>query len=117
LWVAQKKQSIIFPGEKHEQGESDLECLCREVEEEFPGTQLKDITFYDSFIGRTPHSGDIFQAEHYFAVVDGEIGSVRPGDSISKSFFTEDVFSHNLSDITYQVAHRLVADGYLSKQV
>ena len=41
LLIVRKKQSWILPGGKPEPGESDLDCLCREVGQELSGTKLE----------------------------------------------------------------------------
>ena len=113
LLVVRKKFSWILPGGKPEKGEGDLECLCREIWEELSGTKIKDMSFYGTFEGRTPHKGDIIIANTYFANINGRIYGVRGGDSISEVTWTKDFGRYNLSDITFKIVNSLQKDNYL----
>ena len=113
LLLVRKKLTWILPGGKPEIGENDLECLCREVDEELSETKIKDIHYYNQFEGRTPHKGDILRAKVYFANIDGQLYSVRDGDSISEVTWTNDFSKYNLSDITSKIVNSLQQDKYL----
>lgn len=113
LLLVRKKQTWILPGGKLEIGENDLECLCREIDEEISGTQIKDIQFYNQFEGRTPHKGDILRAKVYFANINGQLYSVRDGDSISEVQWVNDFSQYNLSDITSKIVNSLQQDKYI----
>lgn len=112
LLLVRKKETWILPGGKPE-NENDLECLYREVEEELSGTQIKDVEFYKQFEGRTPHKGDILRAKVYLANIDGQLYSVRSGDSISEVAWVDDFSKYNLSDITSKIVSSLQQDKYL----
>lgn len=110
ILLVRKGSHWILPGGKPEGNESDLECLAREVGEELSGTKLKDIKFYGTFEGITPHKGDLLTAEVYFAQIDGHLNPVRPGDTIKESCWVsrEDAEGkYLLSDITKKVVDSL----------
>jgi len=113
LLLVRKNLTWILPGGKPENEEPDLECLCREMREELSGTKIKDIHFYKSFEGKTPHKGDILRAKVYFAKIDGELYAVRNGDSISEVTWINDFSKYNLSDITSKIVNSLQQDRYI----
>ena len=96
LLLVRKKSTWILPGGKPEIGENDLECLCREIDEELSGTKIKDISYYKQFEGKTPHKGDILRVKVYFANIDGQLYSVRDGDSISEVAWVNDLSKYNI---------------------
>lgn len=70
MLLVKKRNTWILPGGKPNEGESDTQCLIREItKEEVPGTKLSDFRFYKSFKGRTPHSGDILLVRVYLAEI------------------------------------------------
>ncbi|MBD3249400.1 NUDIX domain-containing protein [Candidatus Woesearchaeota archaeon] len=113
LLLVRKRSTWILPGGKPEIGENDLECLCREIDEELSGTQIKDINYYNQFQGKTPHKRDILKAKVYFANIDGQLYSVRDGDSISEVTWANDFSKYNLSDITSKIVNSLQQDKYI----
>jgi 8-oxo-dGTP pyrophosphatase MutT (NUDIX family) len=113
LLLVKKNLTWILPGGKPENSEADLECLCREINEELSGTKIKEIYFYKQFEGKTPHKGDILKAKVYFASIDGQLYSVRDGDSISEVTWTNDFSKYNLSEITSKIINSLQQDKYL----
>jgi 8-oxo-dGTP diphosphatase len=113
LLLVRKNLTWILPGGKPEEGEDDLDCLSREIYEELSGTRLKEINFYKSFEGKTPHKGDILRAKVYFARIDGDLYEVREGDSISEASWANNFLGYNLSDITSKIVRSLQQDKYL----
>lgn len=115
ILLVKKKQVWILPGGKLEPDESDLECLCREVSEEIPGTILKDFRFYNEFEGNTPHSKTLIKARIYFAnlkpYVNGNLK--RPAAEISAVEYAGNLEQYNLSDITRKIVDSLIKDKYL----
>lgn len=113
LLLVRKNQTWILPGGKPELEESDLGCLCREIKEELSNTKIKDIIYYNSFEGETPHKKDILKAKVYFANLDGKLYSVRKGDTILEVNWVNDFSKYNLSDITSKIVNSLKQDKYL----
>ena len=113
LLLVKKKFTWILPGGKPEKGETNLECLCREINEELSGTKLKNIHFYNTFEGKTPHKKDLLRAEVYFASINGHLRSVREEDSISEVTWAHKPSTYNLSDITSKIVYSLQQDKYI----
>ncbi len=113
LLIVKKRNSWILPGGKIEEGESDLECLSREVGEELSGTKICNEIFYGEFEGRTPHRGDILKSRVYFAGIDGPLRDVYERDSISEVRWVENFERYNLSKITSKIVDSLKKDRYL----
>ena len=113
ILLVRKRQSWILPGGKPEPDESDIECLCREVSEELPGTQLDNIRYYGDFEGRTPHTRDILRAKVYFADIKGKL--CQPAAEIAEYNWIENPSQYNLSDITSKIVDSLTKDGYLRR--
>ena len=114
ILLVRKNQSWILPGGKPEQGESDIECMCREVQEELSGTLLKNMLYYSSFEGITPHSGEMLRAEVYFADIAGNLG--KPSAEIQEARWMSEIHEYNLSDITSKIVNSLQQKGYLPKR-
>lgn len=113
LLLVQKRQVWILPGGKPEEGETDRQCLLREVqEEELPGLVLHDLKYFGTFVGTTPHQGDQLQAEVYLADAGGDI---TPSAEVSKAEWVKssDLGKYNLSGISRQIIHSLRQNGYL----
>ena len=112
ILLVKKKKSWILPGGKPEPKESDIECLCREVEEELSGTRLKNFQYYNDFEGRTPHTGDILRAKVYFADIKGEL--YNSNAEINERKWISNPGEYNVSDITSKIIDSLTRDGYLT---
>ena len=111
ILLVRKKETWIFPGGKPEPGESELECLCREVGEELSGTELDEISHYRDFAGVAPHKGDSVQVKTYFAKIKGELK--QPSAEISAVEWVSNEREYTLSDPTSKAINRLRKDGYL----
>lgn len=117
ILLVRKNQTWILPGGKPEENEGDLECLQREIKEEL-GVEPIVENFYGSFVGQTPHRGDLLQAKIYF-------GRLRPcdklvlrkEDSISEVRFLFNPCDYNMSDITKKVVDSLIKEGYLKRVI
>jgi len=110
ILLVRKRQSWLLPGGKPEPNESDLECLYREVSEELSGTQLKNLKYYNEFIGNT-HMQERFKTKVYFADIKGELG--KPSSEITECKFIDNTSDYNLSDMNLKVMGALVKDGYI----
>jgi len=111
ILLVKKKDVWILPGGKPEQGELDIDCLQREVQEELSGTNLKDIDFYKRVEGITPYKGYVLEATVYFAAVDG---TLHPASAEIGAFeWVRDTDKYSLSDITSKIIIDLKKDKYL----
>jgi len=110
ILLVRKKETWILPGGKPEAGESDTQCLLREIKEELPQLNIRDLKYFDAFVGTAPHKGDELRAEVYFAKADGEIS---PSAEINKAEWVEKPEEYNLSDITRKIVAALFQGGYL----
>ncbi len=70
----------ITLGGKIELGESDLECLKREVKEEI-GCDIKNPVYFDTFAGKTYDNTKSIHMKCYFVELTGEF-KINPADSI-----------------------------------
>jgi 8-oxo-dGTP diphosphatase len=113
ILAVKKKETWILPGGKPESGEGDLECLCREIEEELSGTQIENIRYYKEFEGRTPHTRDLLKARVYFASIKGELHTFsREILGVAWISYNE-IGNYKFSDITQEVLDELRRENYL----
>lgn len=105
-----KVESWILPGGKPEVGESDKDCLNREVREELPGFRLSNVRHFRNIEGVTPNTGDVIRCRVYFA--DGE-GDITPAAEISGAEWVVNPDSKNLSDLTKNIVVALREGGHL----
>ena len=110
MLVVRKDGSWLLPGGKPETGESDLECLCREVHEELSKTKLKNIRYYGEFIGKT-HVGEEFKTKVYLADIDGKLG--KPSGEIIASVWINDINNYIFSNMNSMVIGSLINENYL----
>lgn len=113
LLLVRKNQTWILPGGKPEEGESDLECLSREMDEELSVKELQNIRYYDEFKGQTPHKGDIIKTRVYFADINVGLYDVPEEDSISEYSWINEFSNYNLSKTTEKIITSLKKDRYL----
>lgn len=111
LLIVRKNKTWILPGGQPESGESDLECLCREIDEELSGTKFKDFRFYRTFEGKTPHRGDTIKVQVYFAEIDGQL--LPASNEILEASWVDDFSNYNLSVTTSKMVDSLMEDKYL----
>ncbi|MDP3882313.1 MAG: NUDIX domain-containing protein [Nanoarchaeota archaeon] len=113
ILIVKKKETWILPGGKPEANEGDLECLCREVEEELSGTKISNQRFYREFEGQTPHAGDMLKARVYFADLQGPL-HIFSKEILGVAWISSnEIGNYNLSDITRKVLDDLNRENYI----
>lgn len=111
ILLVRKNGKWILPGGKIEQKESDIECLCREFQEELPGTKIEDIRYYNSFRGKAPHKKYSIKMDVYFVDISENIG--RVSKEIDSAEWVENFSDYNISGITKKIINKAVEDKYL----
>ncbi|MFA6382213.1 MAG: NUDIX domain-containing protein [Candidatus Buchananbacteria bacterium] len=106
------KNVWIIPGGALEEGETEIECLNREISEEFPGLKLANLEFYNNFIGQSPNRGDAINVKVYQGKMTGEM-QIKGLDEVVDYDFVDDFTNYNLSEITRKIVNLLRQDGYL----
>ena len=112
LLLTKKKNTWILPGGKPKEGESDEDCLFREINEELglSKEQISITNYYKNFIGKTPHKGDLLENIVYFGTLKGKINASR---EILEAKYLFNFENYNLSDITQKIVNSLKEDKYL----
>jgi len=100
-----------LPGGKPEPGETDADCLRREVGEEIDGARVDNLCLFGTFRGITPKVGDVFEVKVYSAsliaadiIASGEIDEVRWLNEFDRC---------NLPDITGKIISALQKEKLL----
>ena len=102
-----------FPGGAREPGESELECLTREIEqEELPGIKLISPKMYGRFEGLSVKQRIPFQLTVYIAEINGTLNP-PPEDELNAVAWIKDTTNYNLYDITRKIVDSLKKDGYM----
>lgn len=117
LFLVNNRGNWALPGGKKEIGEQDLECLIREINEEFAGTVIipEKCLPYKIFQGVSPRNRTPLSLRTYFCEIAGKIASPSdPERDILDVQWISDFSSYNLSDLTKDVVQSLRSDGYLS---
>ena len=110
ILLVRKGQSWLLPGGKPGPSESDIECLCREVNEELSGTELENIRYYNEFVGNT-HIGERFKTKVYLVDIKGALR--EPSAEIVECRWVDNISQYNISDMNLKVIDSLINDGYL----
>ncbi|SRR6056297_338395 len=110
ILLVRKRKTWILPGGKPETGESDMDCLKREVEEETAGIICKNPKYYKSISGITPHKRDKLKVKIYLGNIKGKI---KPRAEINKIKWIKNPEKYNLSHITKKIIESLRQEGYL----
>ncbi|MEK6840067.1 MAG: NUDIX domain-containing protein [Nanoarchaeota archaeon] len=111
--LVKKKETWILPGGKPEFGETDLECLCREIEQEMPGTEITNISYHQEFQGCAPHTHDQIIARVHRA--DYISSPFQPAMEINDAqwILYDNINKYNISDPTLKAIESLHAQGFL----
>lgn len=113
ILLVKKNKTWILPGGKPNLGESDIECLARELAEELPELiVIGDFKFYKIFTGRTPHKGDVIEVLTYFANIKG---GIKPAMEIDEALWVDNFEGIKLSEVTQKIISSLYEDEYLCK--
>ena len=109
ILLVKKVDVWILPGGKPIWNKSDYGCLVREIAEEL-GVKIIIKDYYSSFIGKTPHKGNVLEARVYFGNL---IGDINPSGEISDARFVDNLSDYSISDITKRIINSLKRDYYL----
>ena len=115
VWLVRKGDCWIFPGGKLEKGETDVECLEREImREEMPGvTRLWISTIYGIFRSISPRWHSETQSRVYLADAEGDLSVVSSEISESKKFPYEETYLLKTSQLTSKILKKLSFDKYI----
>jgi len=116
ILLVRKKQTWILPGGKPEGEESHFSCLEREITEEIPDKRLGKLTiskFYNSFTGKTPHTGDIAKVFVYFANFENYVENPKTAREIDKAEWASNFSDYKLSESAEKIINSLKKEGYL----
>ncbi len=108
-----------LPGGKPNKGESDLECLAREISlEEIPGTDFEVIRYYGKFTGLSPHKKQPTSAKTYRIKIKklGRIPKKREDfNEIEEIRWVKgkNIGMYVLSETTSKAVYSLIKRGYL----
>jgi ADP-ribose pyrophosphatase YjhB (NUDIX family) len=115
IWLVRKGDCWIFPGGKLEKGETDMQCLEREImREEMPGvTKLWISPLYGTFKSISQRWGTETQSRVYLADAEGNLAVVSSEILESKKFPYEETYLLKTSDITSRILKKLSFDKYI----
>jgi len=115
LLLVKKKDVWIFPGGKLESGESELECLNREIKEELSqNVEIDKSEYLETFEGGVaPHSGYEIIAKVYLAKISGQLVTDGKNDSISEMAWVDNFNDYYLSETTKNIINYLKKRGLL----
>jgi len=112
LLLTKKKETWMLPGRKPLDGETDYDCLFREINEELvlSKEQISIGNYYKTFVGKTPHKGDLLENIVYFGILKGLI---KPSNEILEAKYVKDFKNYKLSEITNRIVESLKQDKYI----
>jgi 8-oxo-dGTP pyrophosphatase MutT (NUDIX family) len=111
LLLVEKKGVFILPGGKPDKGESDIECLYRELDEELKVEPNDEPIYYKPFKGITPFKNDELLNKTYFIKIPYK--TYDGCAEITRGIYIKDFENYNISDITKKEIEQLKLDGYL----
>ena len=114
--LCKKKEIWILPGGKKESGESDLECLAREISEELPGTELDldSAEIYGYFNGISPHRKQPIEVSVYLTErkVKNELKTFAEITEARFFCYDEMVGNDSIMGETRKIIERLRRENY-----
>ena len=97
LVKGKKYQELWTPGGKIKSGESDKECLRRELKEEID-VSLVSMKFFKEYLKKSPYHNRMTKSRIYIVEIDGDI---KPGMEIEKFiWYTKEDFDNKKFPIT-----------------
>jgi len=106
-----KKQDVwILPGGKVKEGESDFQCIHRELREELPNLKAYIGRFYTTFKGASSIRKYPISLKIYFAEVSGKID---PASEISDAKWISNPYDYKISEPTQKCVKYLYKRGHL----
>jgi len=111
--MVKKGPYSIFPGGKIEVGESDEECLVREIKEELSGTEIEVKNYYKTFYGLTPNTKVMLESKKYFYTLKGKLG--KPSAEINGKMFvnSKNIKDLNLTEVSKKTLDSLIKDNLI----
>ena len=113
ILLVRKNDTWIFPGGKPENGESELECLSREISEKLPRTRFKIKEHYCTAKGMNPHKNNRITVEGYFIHVS-KVG--KPSREIKQvRWFNRGEIKdrkYDISSVTSRIIESLIEHNY-----
>jgi 8-oxo-dGTP pyrophosphatase MutT (NUDIX family) len=102
-----------LPGGMINEGESDLECLCREVKEQLSWAKMNEmsIIYYKDFEGKMSHSLCMIRSKIYLAQIKEQF-YLLPSE-VNNIRWTHVPKSYQLSEIALNVINSLIDEDYI----
>lgn len=111
ILLVKKRDVWIFPGGKRNLGETDTQCLERELMEEL-NVRVSIGNFYRTFRAIAPYGEGEIEIRNYFGYILGT-PRLTPGDSVIDFLSTSNPERYNLSEAMQKSIKSLKEDHYL----
>jgi len=114
ILLVKKKDTLILPGGKPEEGESDSACLYREVGEELSGTRInpKTLEYFADFEGISPNKRLFTRVKVYLAELDSDVRGPS-NEILDRDWFAySEKCEYSLSNITNEIIEALHNRSY-----